>query len=220
MKKCIRPVCHSPCSLRRSMSHGFANVSGGKQSISPWHPGGDLVINLGKMLGDWGCCHMSCWEPLGTNYIIYIHLLCIYVLSVYIIHIPCSCCLVMIVMQLCPMIFTILGLSPQAMQKSDTTEAELSRLRGDHHWWTKVVMPIQLGKTSTKMPENFKIQDIWDFILHAKFFVAGFVAGFVYDLGFCADSDVIWKNPLATSHCWSGSGWWIVHDSKDWSVPH
>jgi len=112
----------------------------------------------------------------------------------------------MIVMQLCPMIFTILGLSPQAMQKSDTTEAELSRLRGDHHWWTKVVMPIQLGKTSTKMPENFKIQDIWDFILHAKFFVAGFVAGFVYDLGFCADSDVVWKNPLATSHCWSGSG--------------
>ena len=37
----------------------------------------------------------------------------------------------MIVMQLCPMIFTILGLSPQAMQKLDTAEAELSRLRGD-----------------------------------------------------------------------------------------
>ena len=159
MKKCIRPVCHSPCSLRRSMSHGFANVSGGKQSISPWHPGGDLVINLGKMLGDWGCCHMSCWEPLGTNYIlyIYIHLLCIYVLSVYIIHIPCSCCLVMIVMQLCPMIFTILGLSPQAMQKSDTTEAELSRLRGDHHWWTKVVMPISAWKDIHK--NAWKLQD-------------------------------------------------------------
>jgi hypothetical protein len=29
------------------------------------------------------------------------------------------------------MIFTILGLSPQAMQKLDTAEAELSRLRGD-----------------------------------------------------------------------------------------
>jgi hypothetical protein len=44
------------------------------------------------------------------------------------------------------MIFTILELSPQAMQKSDTTEAELSRLRGDHHWWTKVVMPISAWK--------------------------------------------------------------------------
>jgi hypothetical protein len=52
----------------------------------------------------------------------------------------------MIVMQLCPMIFTILELSPHAMQNSDTTEAELSRLRGDHHWWTKVVMPISAWK--------------------------------------------------------------------------